>query len=504
MPPGPVPLNVTRQFVRVLMSAGTVFVADRLNNSDLLTMKPYLQIVLLLLFGFTTTALYPQKFYLGAGSGINVSDLHSTTTYGHWKSKPGPSAGLFAGWQMTPVLGLNAGVDYSTVYYEYHRYDQSYYPGDIYYMVSSIWLPPYYINNMESANFSFVTLPLQLTVTIPTRPELTLGAGAYYSFNIDQDTDFGWYYNPDDSLRNDYGYTYMMRLDYPLLENLDLFVRGRYNTGRRLLTVLTDSKHGSTDLTVGLICRLGRTGDAGAGAKENVKEDAEEINEDIYLTWRTGVNLSWNSGDIMREKYSTYAGPSAGFMINFRLSGSKTWFRTGLSLERQGYSMRDSSDLYYLYHDLGVSDDYDYYVDSRVSVDYAVIPLLLDFHFGGNETFSFSTGPYFAARLNARCTGTAMQKRNNNGSYTLEETTIHDDLTELIKRNDFGWLAAAGVAIPLHGDLKLDIGIEYRQGFSDVFNVASSSIPEPGNGKDVFIRNSALTLRAGLSVPLYR
>jgi len=143
-------------------------------------------------------------------------------------------------------------------------------------------------------------------------------------------------------------------------------------------------------------------------------------------------------------------------------------------------------------------------VDSRVSVDYAVIPLLLDFHFGGNETFSFSTGPYFAARLNARCTGTAMQKTNSNGTYTVEETTIHDDLTELIRRNDFGWLAGAGVAIPLHGNLKLDIGIEYRQGFSGVFNVASSGIPEPGNAKDVFIRNSALTLRAGLRIPLYR
>jgi opacity protein-like surface antigen len=489
--------------VRIFTSAGTVFVADRLNNPDLLIMKRYLPMVLLLLFSFTATELYPQKFYLGAGSGTNFSDLHSTTTYGHWKSKPGPSAGIFAGWQMTPTLGLNAGVDYSTVYYEYHRYNQSYYPDGIYLMYSSIWIPPY-ISKMESANYSFVTLPLQLTVTIPTKPELTLGAGAYYSFNIDQDTDYGWYYYPDDSLRNDYGYTWMMRLDYPLLENIDMFVRGRYNTGRRFLTSLPDSKHGSTDLTVGLICRLGRAGDAGTGPRGDAEEDAEEINEDIYFTWRTGVNLSWNSGDILNEKYSSYTGPSAGFMMNFRISGSKTWFRTGLTLERQGYSMRDSSDLYYLYQDLGLTEDYDYYVDSRVSVDYAVIPLLLDFHFGGNETFSFSTGPYFAARLNARCTGTAMQTTNSNGSYTVEETTIHDDLTELIRRNDFGWLAGAGVAIPLHDNLKLDIGIEYRQGFSEVFNLASSGFPKPINSKDVFIRNSALTLRAGLRIPLYR
>lgn len=486
-----------------MMAAGTVFVADRLNNPDILTMKRSLQIVLVLLLSFTATALYPQKFYLGAGSGINFSDLHSTTTYGHWKAKPGPAAGLFAGWQMTPTLGLNAGVDYSTVYYEYHRYDTYYYPDAIYLMYPSIWMPPY-TGKIESSNYSFVTLPLQLTVTIPSNPTLTLGAGAYYSFTVDQDVDYGWYNYSDDSLRNDYGYTYMMRLDYPLHDNLDLFVRGRYNTGRRFLINVPDRKHGSTDLTVGLIWRLGVTGDERAVADEDPKKDASEVNDDIYLTWRTGANYSWNSGDILKEKYSSLAGPSAGFMMNFRITGSKTWFRTGVTLERQGYSMRDSSDVFYLHHVWSAYGYPDYDVDSRVSIDYAVIPALLDFHIGRNETFSLSTGPYFAARLNARCTGTAIQETGSSGSYTVEETTIHDDLTELTRRNDFGWLAAAGVAIPLHGNLKLDIGVEYRHGFTGVLNLESSGFPEPGNAKDAYIRNSALTLRAGVQVPLYR
>lgn len=462
-------------------------------------MKPFRQLILLLLFSFTATALYPQKFSVGAGSGINFSDLHSTSTSGYWKNKPGPSAGFFADWQMTPVLGLNAGVDYSTVYYEYHRYNQYNYPGGFYPMYSSIWLPPY-ISNMESANYSFVTLPLQLTVTIPTKPTLTLGAGAYYSFTVDQDIEYNWYYIQDDSLKNDYGYTYMMKLAYPLHKNLDLFVRGRYHTGRRLLTALPDSKHGSTDLTFGLVFRLGKGIDDAIGAEE----DAGEVNEDIYLTWRTGVNLSWNSGNILNEKYTSYAGPSAGFALNFRLSGSNTWFRTGLSLERQGYSMSDSSEVYYLYQGRSVPGVPEWYVDSRVSIDYAVIPAVFDFHFGRDGIFSFSTGPYYAVRLNARCTGTATQERNNNGSYTLEETTIHDDITSLIKRNDFGWLAGAGVAIPLHGNMKLDIGIEYRQGLPEVFKASSSVITEPDNAKDVFIRNSAVALRAGLRVPLYR
>lgn len=458
-------------------------------------MKRCRQFILPLLLSITLTSAYSQRLSLGAGSGFNFSDIHTSTTYGYWKSKPGPTAGLFADWQMTPVMGLHAGVDYATVYYEYHGYNLNYYAIGYY---PEIWMP--WIPTVQSSSFSFVTLPLQLTVTVPSKPALTLGAGAFYSFKVDQNPDLVYYSSQDDTVKNDLGFTYMMRLNYPLQKNLDLFVQGRYNTGRRLIYGYNDRKHGYSNLTVGLICRLGTKPDLGSGAEENL----DEVNEDVYLTWQGGVNISRNSGNISKEKYSAYVGESAGFMINFRLGGSGTWFRTGLTLDRQGYSMRDSSNLFYLYYEF---DNPDYFVDSRVSIDYAVIPALIDFHFGPDEIFSFSTGPYFAARLNARCTGTAMLETFNSGSYILEKTTIHDDLTELIRRNDFGWIAGAGVAIPLYRNLKIDLGIQYRQGLPEVFQASSSSsssIPEPDNGKDQYIRNSTLTIHAGVRVPLYR
>lgn len=461
-------------------------------------MKCYRQLMLLFLLIIAYTAAYPQRFSIGAGSGFNFSDLHSTTTYGHWKNKPGPVAGLFADWKVNRTLGLHTGVDYSVVYYEYHGYNLYYYPGwyfpaGYYPEIPIIGTP--YPPVVQGSNYSFVTIPLQMTVTIPSKPSMTLGAGAYYAFAVDMDTDMRWIYDQADSLKNDLGYIYQMRLTYPLLNSLDLFVRARYLTGRRYIDELPDSKHGYADLMAGLIFRIGHKDD-----DDSERGNAGKVNEDIYLDWLAGVNISRNSGTISGEKYSVYVGPSAGFMLNFRLSNSGTWFRTGLILDRQGYSMRDSSDYFYMYYGQG---DHNYAVKSRVSIDYAVIPVLLDFHFGRDEIFSMSTGPYFAARLSARCAGTAMHKTTS-GYYMLEETTIYDDLTNLIKRNDFGWMAGAAIAIPLRGNLKIDMGITYRQGFPDVFKASTSGIHEPDNSTQKYIRNSTLTLQAGLRIPLYR
>lgn len=440
--------------------------------------------------------LYSQKLAVGFGSGLNLSDIHGTMNTEYWKTKPGPSSGVFAEYDLTRTLGLHAGVDYSTVYYESHPLQHYDYPIYWYTTGSMLYLPPPRVN---SSNFSMLTLPLMLTVTIPSKPSLTLGAGGYYAFALDQYYDVSYYYynSDDESLRNDMGYVYMMRLSYPIQERLELFVRGRYLTGRRTMTELNEYKHGYSDIAAGLVYNIGRN----RNEEEVPREDAGSVNENIFITWRAGVVVSRNSGNVASDKYSALVAPSAGFSLNFRLSGTNTWFRTGISLERQGFSMRDSSDVWYRYSVNAVPV---YYVDSKVSIDYAVIPALIDFHFGPGEIFSFNTGPYFAARLNSRCTGTARRETFYSGTYQLEETTIHDDITELIRRNDFGWIAGAGLTVPISGNTRLDISLQYRQGLPEVFNAENASLSDPYDAKDVFMRNSALTVQAGLRIPLFR
>lgn len=442
--------------------------------------------------------LRAQIFTIGAGSGINFSDIHNAGTTGAWKPKPGPSAGLFARWSITPVLGLQTGLDYSTVYYEYHPYVTD--PGPIFYPMgsSSVYPAPGYIIMpvLQSSNHTFLTAPLQITVTVPSTPSVTLGAGMFWSAIPDQDSNISYGFD-DLSSDTDHGYLFSMALDLPLTEDIDLFTRGRYLTGRRLFIDGRGYKHGYSDLVAGLSFRIG-----GGRIDEDAGEvSVPEINDGITMSWHTGIALSWNSGNVMNDRYSVYAGPSAGFSAGFRLGDSKTWFSTGLILERVGYSMRDSSDSYYRYN---VQNGADYRVDTRTSSDYAVIPAMLDFRIGGREMLCLSLGPWFAARLNSQCRGLAVREYDAGTSFRRTEITVNDDITELTRRNDFGVMVGADLILALTANSRLCLGLKFRQGIPEIMNLESANV-EPGDAENqLFIRSRVVSLQAGLTVPVFR
>ena len=442
--------------------------------------------------------LHGQKFTIGAGSGINFSDIHNAEASGYWKPKPGPSAGLFVRWSLTPVLGLEAGLDYAAVYYENHPYVTD--PGPIFYPISysSMYPDPGFIMIPVTENFnhSFLSIPLQLTVTLPSVPSMTLGAGMFWTSVIDQDWNYS--YSPGDFVSDtDYGYIFSLSLDYPVTERMNFFTRGRYLTGRKEFFGGREYRHGYTDLLAGLSFTLGgiRTDE------EEVNGSGEQLNDDVRLSWFAGAAVSWNSGNVVNAGYKPYAGPSSGFSVGFRLGESKTRFTTGLTLERVGYSMRDSSDSYYRY---AGSDHLSYYVDTRTSSDYAVIPALLSFSLGEKDILSLSTGPWFAARLNSQCRGLAVNENEAGGYYRRTEITVNDDITEFIRRNDFGWMIGADLSVPLRNGTGLYLGLKFRQGLTETMNRESAGIPDDTLEKQIFMRNSVVSLHAGLTVPVFK
>lgn len=453
----------------------------------------------LIIMSVSLPGLNAQKFTVGAGSGINFSDIHNVEASGSWKPKPGPSAGLFVRWSLTPVLGLQTGLDYSAVYYEYHSYVPD--TGPIFYpMSSSSMYPPdprfIMIPVTENFNHSFLSVPLQVTVTLPSVPSMTLGAGMFWTKVIDQDWNY-IYKLEDFTSDTDYGYIFSLSLDYPVTERLNFFTRGRYLTGRKLFFGGRDYRHGYSDLTAGLSFRLG-----GGGSDEvSVDGSGEDLNKDIRLSWFAGAAVSWNSGNVSDAGYAPYAGPSAGFSVGFRLGDSKTRFTTGLTLERVGYSMRDSSDSYYRYSD---SNEPYYFVDTRTSSDYAVIPALLSFSIGEEEILSLSTGPWFAARLNSQCRGLAVNESESNGYFRRTEITVNDDITELTRRNDFGWMVGADLSVPLRNNAEFYLGLNFRQGIPETMNRDSAGIPDDTLEKQILMRNSVVSIQTGLTVPVFR
>ncbi|MHC1731704.1 MAG: outer membrane beta-barrel protein [Bacteroidales bacterium] len=452
----------------------------------------------LFIMSVSLPGLKGQKLTVGAGSGINFSDIHNVEASGSWKSKPGPSAGFFVRWSLTPVLGLQTGLDYSAVYYEHHPYVTD--PGPIFYPMSysSIYPDPGFIMIpvIENFNHSFVSVPLQVTVTLTSVPSMTLGAGMFWTSVIDQDWNYS-YILEDFESDTDYGYVFSLSLDYPVTERMNFFTRGKYLTGRKLFLGGRDYRHGYSDLIAGLSFRLGGGGDDEAP----VEGSGEELNEDIRLSWFAGAAVSWNSGNVENAGYTTYAGPSAGFSVGFRLGDSKTRFSTGLTLERVGYSMRDSSDSYYRY--AGSNEPY-YFVDTRTSSDYAVIPALLSFSIGEKDFLNLSTGPWFAARLNSQCRGLAVNETETDGYFRRTEVTVNDDITEFTRRNDFGWMIGADLSVPLRNRAEFYLGLKFRQGIPETMNLENAGISEDTIGKQIFMRNSVVSLHAGLTVPVFK
>jgi hypothetical protein len=217
----------------------------------------------------------------------------------------------------------------------------------------------------------------------------------------------------------------------------------------------------------------------------------------VIATFRAGINTSWNTGADMK-KYSPYFGPSAGFSLDFPLKGG-SFFRTGFSFDRKGYSLKDSSTSFYR----SVKDrKLMYYADTKVEIDYAVIPALICFPVGKSERFFLSTGPWLALKLNARNVGTAYNETRTGVSYTLRKTVLYDDLEKLIKDNDIGWLFGCIASFPvMHSKYKLDLALQYSAGFKDVYNHSYFADGEAGSDKAPVIRNGTLSFLIGIKIP---
>ena len=451
----------------------------------------------LIIMAIWLPGLQAQKLTVGTGSGINFSDIHTAETSGNWKPKPGPSAGLFVRWSMTPVLGLQGGLDYATVYYEHHPYvtDQ----GPIFYPMSysSMYPDPriIMIPYTENFNLSFLNIPLQVTLTLPSVPSMTIGAGMYWSSVIDQDRN-NFYTIAEFSPESDYGYIYSLTLDHPVTERLNIFASGRYLTGRKQFYDGRDYRHGYSELVAGLSIRLG----GGTGEEDPSGDAGQDLNEDIRLSWFAGTAVSWNSGNVTDAGYTAYTGPSAGFYAGFRLGDTKAWFTTGLTLERVGYAMRDSSNSYYRYA-AGIPSTY--FVDTRTSSDYAVIPALLSFSMGEKELLVISTGPWFAARINSQCRGVAVNESEYGGYFRRMEVTVNDDITGFTRRNDYGWMIGADLSVPLRKGTEFYLGLKFRQGIPETINRKNAGIPDDITKKQIFMRNSVVSVHAGLTVPVH-
>ncbi|NSW95689.1 MAG: outer membrane beta-barrel protein, partial [Bacteroidales bacterium] len=455
---------------------------------------------------FITPSGYSQRFTAGFTSGLNFSDIHADNYGGKWKYKPGPVQGISLSYKFTRVFGLKTGLDFSTLNYEYKDYYPNY--GGIYalpypWSSSYILIPHYQL--VEKMDFSFLTVPVLLNITIPSSPRVNLSAGIFNSFLIDNTNKNS---SPDRLPKSDFGYMYSAGLSYPLEDDFSISFDIRYMTGRKefynqnnplysyyssLGYINTPFRHGSFDFVFG----MAYTGLLKSRHSKAKYVQSDTINENIFLAYYGGINISMNSADYFRDKYSFNYGPSTGLSLYFRLSDG-AYFRTGVSFERTGYSLKDSSDVFYLYR---LEKAASYYVNTRTSADYIMLPAMLHFLAGRNRNLFLNTGPYIALKLNARCKGEAFSKSEDEGFFSLTRIVVYDDIEGLIKDNDIGWIFGGGFVLPFAGRYSIELGLNYRIGLKDVFDNQNFS---PFETDKSIIRNSVFNITAGIRVPVYR
>jgi len=454
-------------------------------------LRYFLSVLLVICCGVT---VYSQKLSAGFTSGINVSDIHTSGGTGKWKSKAGPQIGIFADYSFNRIFGLRTGFNYSAIYYEHknYSYQNPIYPEFGY--SSSLYPDPYfrmYLPVNEEMDFNFLTIPFQVRLSIPSKPQLDLRGGIYYSFLHEYSFE-NYYMNMVEPADHDFGYMWSAGLSYPFADNFIGSLNASYSTGRTEIIEDGTYHHGYVDFTIGFAYN--------GFLKKSLLAKNSTANDSlpgiVTITYFGGMNLNWNSCEYYKEKYSFNTGVSAGFKLNFRIS-AKSSFQTGLSFDRKGYAFNDTSSVYYRYVEDG-EPVYD--LDTEAGIDYLVVPALLNLNIGKSGRFYINTGPYLGFMLNARVTGEAYQSTQNEGSYRYTKTTVYDDIGSLIKGTDFGWVFGAGVTIPFKGMHAIDIGLRYSSGFTDVLD--REAYPEATvDTYQSVMRNSSVSLHVGIVIP---
>lgn len=465
-----------------MFKVGTIFDKFSSNPLTLICMKRTVQLLSLLFLLIIPSTISAQKIKAGLYSGINFSDIHGSFTSGKHTAKTGPVQGLLLEYSFNKVLGIQTGLDYTTLYYEYLPYIDKNRVYPLYDIMPYYYYPPV----TEKMDFTFLRIPLLFKLSTPTRLQYNLEAGLYYSFLQDYSLNYLHNIKP---VKKDFGFIYSTGLSYSLSSNFQASLGVRYLTGRREFLESTDYRHGSTELILGFDYNglLNK-----AFSNRPVKTRSDSTVNKVFLEYKWGMNLSWNSGNINKEKYILKPGMSFGLSVNYHFY-DKVSLQSEILFERKGYALKDSSASYFRYIH---NDSPMYSVDTKVDIDYIELPVLVNIIIGKSGMFNITTGPYLGLKLNSRCTGVAVNEYASQGSYLLREIIVYDDIDGLIKDNDWGWIFRGGFTIPV-GKKRINLDFQYNKGFKDILK---NQKREDG---DVFIRNGSVGVLLGYKIPIY-
>jgi len=452
----------------------------------------------------TSTTSLAQKLSFGQFTGINFSNFHGDLITNKWVPKTGPTAALFVEYNLNKSFSLQTEVGYVAHYYEMKPYhSQPTYPiyyNDLmhYYSSSSIWQPVYQPNKFD---FSFLRFPLLIKYKTPTRLQLAIGGGLYYSILLNDDLTNAEREAAEKEDRriypptHDWGYLFSADLSYPITKEVRFFVTSKLATGQKVFIESLKGKNGSSEFGFGIKYTPKSKKDSFNEFKTNTPDSSKTR---CYVRPVVGILLGWNSSSTKPGDYSTNLGSTTGLAFDYRLDNTVS-LQTGIFFERKGYALSDSS-LYY--HRFASDRKYKRNsIDSKIDIDYLTIPLNFKFSFGNPFTFYFDFGVYTGFKVNALCHGTAIRKYTSSSSYTVEKININDAVEGYYKDVDFGYQTGMGFQFPFRKNMKFDLGIVYSGSFSPIIKEPEENTT-PYTNDDRSIKNGTIALQFGLQIPI--
>lgn len=447
----------------------------------------------LLLILFSNSVIYSQTLTTGIYSGINFSGIHGQDATGKWSSSLGLSEGAYIGIPITGSLGIQTGINFSSVNY---KYDGGSYPLAYRDPLSNVYPvkpdPVYYSQN-HTFEFSFSQIPVLLTVSIPSVIDIKVKAGMLFCVSEYHSPELSSFTGTDSFKKTNFGYLFSSGFTYPMADRMDMTLNFNYVTGTTKINANSNLRHGYSEVLLGLDYKF----------KENLKKysdsrhKADSSSGKVTITYKGGLNYSWNGFNSSTEKYRPSTGPAIGFNVNFPI-GYGFYIISGVSFDRRGYSLRDSSTTYYRYN---IYYNHMSFVKTRVQIDYATIPFLISFPAGKSQKIFFNTGPWLGLRLNATNIGAAYKNTPSDVDHPVQKTIVNDNIENLIKDRDIGWLFTGGVSLPVFNDYKLVLALQYSSGFNDVYKKPYSSDQGEFSHDDLEINNRTISFVIGITLP---
>ncbi len=451
-------------------------------------------ILTLILFVFSSNAI-AQRLNFGVYSGVNLSNLKGDLTGNKYETKPGQTTGLTVGYQLSRYFSVRSEISYLNYYYEIKPYYST--------PLSNGSFGYVYIPSNMSWDFSFLRFPLQIKYHTPTRLQFGIAAGLFYSFLLNDDhtqeerdianKGGGDIYPPT----RDWGYIFTTSLSYPLTGQFNIYTEARLSTGKEIFIENVQGINRGYEFIFGLNFTPQWKGSDRPSLDQRPNDS---IPPKMYLKPNVGVVFSWNSADEKLGNYKGVVGSTGGIIIGKHL-GSVFSIQSGVQFIRKGYAMKNSSFLRYKYAGNFYEDNSVQKIeDTRIGLDYLTIPTTFNLLFGEQTAFYVDLGFYTGFLINANVRGTEIEKYISPSVYEVNRIIVNDAVDGVFKSRDWGYLLGTGIQIPFKQGTKLDFGVNYAGGFSELLK-DPDEYPATNIQEDRSIMNGNFSLQVGLFIP---